>query len=125
MLNISKRGGTAVNKKSDTSFNDSGSVRSGSNDRRNSSNSIDKKFGQLIRPKVAGTMSDALYTSIDKKKKNKRVFMSGYRVTEPHENSCLSAMSDTGYDEEYQYGSEEHDLSSGSDYLNKIDDIQF
>lgn len=69
-------------------------------------------------------MSDANTSlSIAKKRKNKRVFLSGYRVTE--NLGPLSAQSDTGYDEEYQYGSEDHDLSSGSDYLNKIDDIQF
>jgi hypothetical protein len=46
------------------------------------------------------------------------MFFSGYRVTE---GSNMSHQSDGGYDDE-DYGSE-GELSSGSDYLNKIDDI--
>jgi hypothetical protein len=60
-------------------------------------------------------MSDALNTTIDKKKRLRRIFLSGYRVNE--NSGGLSAQSENGYDEEEQYCSEDHELSSGSDYL--------
>ena len=105
--------------KNDSSFDGSAS-RNDSMDRKDSSDSVDQKYVQMPRrnKKLGGTMSDA-NQSIDKTRRKRRMFLSGYRVTE---NSNMSqCYSDNGYDDEDDIS--ENDLSSGSDYLNKIDDI--